>query len=63
MKKTSWVRCNKCGSYISMDTRYEYIKCACGAVAVDGGEYYTRIIGNSENWNIVPGNKRKVKNV
>lgn len=63
MEKTSWVRCNKCGSYISMDTGYEYIECACGAIAVDGGEHYTRIIGQSENWSIVPANKKEDKNV
>jgi hypothetical protein len=58
-RKTSWVKCNKCGSYISMDTDYQYIECACGTIAVDGGELYTRIIGNEENWSIVPDNKKE----
>ena len=58
-RKTSWVKCNKCGSYVSMDTDYRQIECACGAIAVDGGELYTRIIGNKEDWHIASDNKKE----
>lgn len=47
------VKCKVCGSYIRMDTGYDYIPCACGATAVDGGPEYARIIGDSNNWEIV----------
>ena len=47
------VYCKKCGSYIRMDTGYDYIPCACGAIAVDGGEFYCRIIGQHNDWEII----------
>ena len=47
------VKCKVCGSYIRMNTGYNYISCACGAIAVDGGLEYCRIIGVSDNWEIV----------
>lgn len=47
------VKCKVCGSYIRMNTGYTYIPCACGAIAVDGGQEYCRIIGDSDNWEIV----------
>lgn len=59
MEKKSWIKCVKCGSYINMDTDSLYTECACGAIAVDGNEYYTRIIGNSEDWRIIPCNKKE----
>lgn len=62
MEKTSWVKCLKCGSYISMDTDYIFTECACGSVAVDGGLAYTRIIGDHDNWRIIPENKKEKEN-
>ena len=53
VKMEDAVKCRLCGSYIRMDTGYEYIPCACGKVAVDGGPDYCRIIGGSNNWEIV----------
>lgn len=55
-QKKSWIKCLKCGSYISTDTGYQYIPCACGAVAVDGGPEYTRIIGDSGTFEVVSDN-------
>ena len=49
----NYIRCKKCGSCINIDTKNQYIKCACGAIAVDGNEYDTRIIGEKENWEYV----------
>ena len=49
----NYVRCKICGSRINVDTGYEYISCACGAIAVDGGPEYTRIIGQLENYEVV----------
>ena len=53
MEKEIWVRCLKCGSMINTDTDYQYIECACGKIAVDGGKEYYRIIGEKENYEIV----------
>lgn len=47
------VKCKVCGSYIRINTEYDYIPCACGAIAVDGGPEYVRIIGDPNNWEIV----------
>ena len=47
------VKCRVCGSYIRMDTEYDFIPCACGTIAVDGGPDYVRILGHSDNWEIV----------
>ena len=47
------IKCKICGSYIRMDTGYDYIPCACGAIAVDGGSDYVRILGQSDNYEIV----------
>lgn len=50
------IQCLNCGSVIRKDTDYEYIPCACGLIAVDGGPHYVRVIGNTWDWKevIVP---------
>lgn len=53
VKMEDAVKCRICGSYIRFDTNHSYIECACGAVAVDGGPDYVRIIGNQNDWEIV----------
>lgn len=52
-----YVQCKVCGQRIPIDTKYQYIECNCGTIAVDGGENYCRIIGEKENWQIVQINK------
>lgn len=42
------IRCNHCGDTIISKNRHDFIKCSCGAVAVDGGtDYLRRIFKNS----------------
>ena len=53
VKMEDAVKCRVCGSYIRMNTGYTYIPCACEAIAVDGGDYYCRILGNQNDWEIV----------
>lgn len=53
MMMENTVKCRVCGSYIRMDTGYTIIECACGSVAVDGGPDYVRILGNTNNYEIV----------
>lgn len=47
------IHCKKCGSLINVDTDSQYIPCACGAIAVDGNKYYTRVIGNMGTWEFI----------
>lgn len=49
----TYIECQICGSCINVDTGSDYIPCACGAIAVDGNKYYTRIIGQPEHWQYV----------
>ena len=44
------VRCRKCGDSPRSFWRHDYKQCECGAVAVDGGSDYSRIIGNPEDY-------------
>lgn len=53
MKTQYWYKCKKCGSMICGDTGYDYIPCACGAIAIDGGPHYIRVIGNAEDIEIL----------
>lgn len=45
-----YIQCLKCGSCINIDTKSQYIECACGAIAVDGNKDYTRVIGEMADW-------------
>ena len=36
------IRCNLCGDEIESTYRHEYVRCSCGACAVDGGHDYLR---------------------
>ena len=36
------IRCNLCDDEIESTSRHEYVRCSCGACAVDGGHDYLR---------------------
>ena len=36
------IRCNICGDEIESKHRHDYVRCKCGACAVDGGHDYLR---------------------
>ena len=44
------IKCLKCGDVIRSKNRHNYVSCSCGAVAVDGGSWYTKINGYAEDW-------------
>lgn len=44
------IRCKKCGDVIESKYRHDFRMCSCGAVAVDGGHDYQRLIGNREDY-------------
>jgi len=44
------VECRKCGDRIKSSYPGEFVTCKCGAIAVDQTEYYTRYIGEYEDF-------------
>ena len=46
------IRCNFCGDVIESKTVHDYVRCKCGACAVDGGHDYLHrcFRGNGENY-------------
>ena len=40
------IQCKNCGDIIESKDLYDFKKCSCGKVAVDGGKEYFKIIGN-----------------
>jgi len=44
------VTCKKCGDVIFSRYSGEYTTCKCGAISVDQTPYYTRGIGNYEDF-------------
>jgi len=45
------IRCNICGDEIESKYRQNYVRCSCGACAVDGGhDYLRRTFKNKESY-------------
>ena len=44
------IKCKKCGDIIESKSTNDYIRCSCGAVAVDGGKDYLKRIGSEEDY-------------
>lgn len=44
------VRCKKCGDTIESKTTHDHQACKCGAVSVDGGLSYTRVLGEPKDY-------------
>ena len=51
--KQVFIKCKKCGDEIFSNTHKKMINCKCQAIAVDGCEYYIRIIGDEENYKVI----------
>lgn len=47
------VECNKCHDIIWSKFAGEFVSCKCGAIAVDSTPYYSRYIGNREDFKFV----------
>ena len=47
------VGCNKCKDVIFSRYDGEYVTCKCGAIAVDQTPYYTRMIGEKKDFNML----------
>lgn len=50
------IKCNKCGDIIKSKFPGHFVTCKCGAVSVDQTEYYSRCLGNPEDYTHVPVN-------
>lgn len=44
------ITCKKCGDTIRSMNKHDFRRCSCGAVAVDGGSWYGRRVGNPEDY-------------
>lgn len=49
--KQKYYECLNCRTQIPADTHKELVSCACGNMAIDGCQDYTRIIGNKKDFN------------
>ena len=48
--KRNRARCKKCGDVIESEYRHDFVTCTCGAISVDGGDDYSRRVGNPEDF-------------
>lgn len=55
------VLCKKCGESLDGNTNYEIRMCRCGALAVDGGPAYTRIIADEGDFEPIGGEIMKYR--
>ncbi len=40
------VKCTKCNDVIRSKNRHDYVECSCGSIAVDGGSWYCKRVGD-----------------
>ena len=53
LTKTMYLQCTHCNDTIHSSYSGEYVSCKCCKIGVDQTEYYTRIIGNEEDYLVV----------
>lgn len=51
------IRCKHCGTTLPDDTQKKLVYCRCKKIAVDGCEYYCRVIGDEKDWEDIPEKK------
>lgn len=44
------IQCTKCNWIIRSKNRHNFVRCRCGAVAIDGGSWYRRVLGKPEDY-------------
>lgn len=44
------VMCRKCLDIIQSKHRHDFVRCTCGAIAIDGGADYTRVFGHGDDF-------------
>jgi predicted RNA-binding Zn-ribbon protein involved in translation (DUF1610 family) len=50
IKAETYYKCTHCGDEIYWNTQKKLICCTCGAIWVDGCEYYVRIGGEKDDF-------------
>lgn len=46
-----WVNgalCKQCGVFIRSRNRHDFVTCDCGAISVDGGSWYQKLLGDMD---------------
>jgi len=52
-KKQIYYKCTHCGDEVFCNTHKKLTYCKCEKIAIDGCEYYVRIIGDEGDYKIV----------
>ena len=47
------LKCLLCNDVIVSHHRHDFKWCKCKSVAIDGGDEYTRVLGEPENWKLL----------
>lgn len=53
LTKTMYLQCTHCDDMIHSSYSGEYVSCKCCKIGVDQTEFYTRMIGNKEDYLVV----------
>ena len=53
MKDKIYLRCKHCGTVVHGDLRGTLIYCKCKKIAIDQTEYYTRILGDDGDYEVI----------
>ena len=52
-KEEAYYKCTHCGDEIFWNTHKKMIMCKCGALGVDGCEFYVRLIGDEKDRKVI----------
>ena len=52
-KENTYYKCTHCGDEIYWNTHKSMTYCKCGALGVDGCEFYVRLIGDEKDRKII----------
>ena len=58
-KQETYYKCTHCGDEIYWNTHKSMTYCKCGALGVDGCEFYLRLIGNEADREEVKKERKK----
>jgi hypothetical protein len=51
------IKCKKCGDIIEGDGKGTLIWCSCRSIGIDETEWYTRLLGNPEDYEKIKAKK------
>ena len=55
-KKEIYYKCTHCGDEIYWNTHKNLTFCSCKKIAIDGCQYYIRIIGSTGDYKVIKSN-------